>query len=408
MKHLLVTISFIALAFCGKAQTDNKVVIGTIDSIQSKILNEKRKIWVYVPPNDGTSEKYEKQRYPVVYLTDGDYHFITVVSMIQQLHPSWGNPFCPNMIVVGILNTDRTRDLTPTHAVYIPEDSTSGGGENYISFIEKELIPYIDSKYPSEPYKMLIGHSIGGLAVMQTFVHHTNLFNSYVCVDPSLWWDNLTLLKESRALLANKKFQGTSLFLGSSSSFVDIEMDINKLSTDTTDTNIQFIRSNLELRDSLESYKKKGLKFQSKYYKDNEHNTVSLIANYDALRFIFNDYTLKISAKEIIDSTIDLLDKFKQHYSDISKQMGYEVKPPGNTINDIGYWALFEKRFMKAEALFKYNLDRFPGSYKVYVAMGDYYAAIGDTSNAIINYKKSLSIEEIADIRKKLEKVQGK
>ena len=115
-----------AFTFCGKAQTDNKIVIGTVDSIQSKILNEKRKIWVYVPPNDGTSEKYEKQRYPVVYLTDGDYHFITVVSMIQQLHPSWGNPFCPNMIVVGILNTDRTRDLTPTHAVYIPEDSTSG------------------------------------------------------------------------------------------------------------------------------------------------------------------------------------------------------------------------------------------------------------------------------------------
>jgi uncharacterized protein len=164
----------------------------------------------------------------------------------------------------------------------------------------------------------------------------------------------------------------------------------------------------LELRDSLENYKKKGLKFQGKYYKDNEHNTVSLIANYDALRFIFNDFTLKISAKEITDSTIDLLDKFKQHYSDISKQMGYEVKPPGRMINDFGSGELNEKQFKKAYSLFSYNLDRFPGSYKVYEAMGDYYDAIDDKTNAIIYYKKSLAIEEIADIRKKLEKVQGK
>jgi hypothetical protein len=227
-------------------------------------------------------------------------------------------------------------------------------------------------------------------------------------VDPSLWWDNLTLLNASRTLLAKKKFQGTSLLLGYSSGTVDIEMDMNKLSADTTDNDIKFIRTILQLIDSLKSYKKKGLRFQAKYYKDNEHNTVSLIANYDALRFIFNDYTLKISAQDIADSSIDLLAKFKQHYSDISKQMGCEVKPPGNTINDIGYRALSEKRFKKAEAFFTYNLNRFPGSYKVYEAMGDFYTAVGDTTKAVSNYKKSLSIEEVTDIRKKLEKVQGK
>jgi predicted alpha/beta superfamily hydrolase len=119
--------------------------------------------------------------------------------------------------------------MTPTHPVYIPEDRTPGGRENYN--------PFIDSKYPSEPHKMLIGHSMAGLAIRQTFVHHTNLFNAYVCVDPGLCWDKLTLLKEFRTLLANKMFQETSLFLGSFSSFIDFKMDINELSKDSLHVN---------------------------------------------------------------------------------------------------------------------------------------------------------------------------
>ena len=140
--------------------------------------------------------------------------------MIQLLSTVRDNMVCPEMIVVGIPNTDRTRDLTPTHVVVDPpfmdsaSSKNSGGGERFISFIEKELMPYIDKQYPTEPYKMLIGHSFGGLTVMQIFVHHTDLFNSYICVDPSMWWDKQTLLKETKKLLASKKFQGTSIFLG--------------------------------------------------------------------------------------------------------------------------------------------------------------------------------------------------
>lgn len=401
MKHLLVSISFIAFSLCGIAQADNKIVIGTVDSIQSKILNEKRKIWIYVPPNDGTSEKFEKKRYPVVYLLDGDFIFLQTVSIIQQLHPFWGDPVCPEMIVVGIPNTDRMRDLTPTHVVYEPGDSTSGGGEKFISFIERELMPYIDHKYPTEPYKILIGHSLGGLAVMQAFVHHTNLFNSYVAIDPSVWWDKHATINELQTIFKHKKFQGTSFFLGFSSVF-NIEMDVKELSKDTMHTDYSLNLSILTLRDSLESYKKNGLNFQRKYFKDDWHNTVSLIAEYDALRFIFKDYFFKLPDNDTTDAAIGLIDQYKRHYAK------FGMEPPGSMINDAGYSALFAKKYKTAEAFFNYNLGRYPASYKVYVAMGDYYAAIGDKPNAIINYKKSLAIEEIADIRKKLEKAQGK
>ena len=411
IKHFLFSISFVALIFSTKAQTDNKIIIGKIDSIQSTILNEKRKIWIYVPSEDA-SGIYAKQRYPVVYLLDGDAHFSSVVGMIQQLSTVNGNMICPDMIVVGIPNTDRTRDLTPTHVDVDPPfmdsafSKTSGGGEKFISFIEKELMPYIDAQYPTEPYKILIGHSFGGLTVMQTFVHHTNLFNSYICIDPSMWWDKQTLLKEAKKVLADKKFQGTSLFLAIANTMED-GMDINTVSKDTSGST-RHIRSILELRSYFENNNQNGLKYRSKYYNDDSHGSVPLIAEYDALHFLFDFYPLKLTFRDFTDTTAALADKYKKHFSTVSKQMGYKVAPSEDLINGMGYQALGSKQFKKAESFFKYNIDNYPESYNVYDSMGDYYVAIGDKPNAIKYFEKALSIKENPDTRKKLEKLQGK
>ena len=114
MKRILLFLALsilTALVFAqGKVEKES-IVIGKIDSVQSNILGENRKIWVHVP--DGAANS--KERLPVVYVLDGDGHFSSVVGMIQQLSTVNGNMMCPKMIVVGIPNTDRTRDLTPTH-----------------------------------------------------------------------------------------------------------------------------------------------------------------------------------------------------------------------------------------------------------------------------------------------------
>jgi predicted alpha/beta superfamily hydrolase len=130
MKKLTLSVFTAFFSLCALAQKDNKVTIGTIDSIQSKVLNEQRKIWVYVPSSWHADSK---QRYPVLYLLDGDAHFYSVVGMIQQLSQVNGNTICPEMIVVGIPNTDRTRDLTPTHVDADPPfiDSTSSKTSGY-------------------------------------------------------------------------------------------------------------------------------------------------------------------------------------------------------------------------------------------------------------------------------------
>lgn len=409
MKKLILLAVFVALSFVANAQTDNKIIIGKIDTIPSKILGEKRKIWVHVP---NSSANNAKKKYPVVYLLDGSSHFSSVVGMIQQLSTVNGNMICPEMIVVGIPNTDRTRDLTPTH---VKEDlpmmdsnasKTSGGGENFIAFIEKELIPYIDSQYPTESYKMFIGHSFGGLAVMQTFIHHTNLFNSYICIDPSMWWDKEKFLKETQKALAEKRFDGKSLYLGIANTMEE-GMTIETVQKDTS-TATRHIRSILQLQRTFENNKQNGLKYRGKYYNEDTHGSVPLITEYDALHFIFDYYPLTISFKEYLDSTSILATKYEKHFTNVSKQIGYKVSPPENDINSMGYEALDDKKFKKAESFFKLNIVNYPESSNVYDSMGDYYKAVGDKPNAINHFQKALSIKENADTRKKLEQLQGK
>jgi predicted alpha/beta superfamily hydrolase len=179
MKNSIAFILLVIISLSSHAQTDNKIVIGKVDSVYSTILKEKRKVWVYLP-NMKAGMQNPGQRYPVVYLLDGDGHFESVAGMIQQLSQVNGNTIVPEMIIVGIPNTDRTRDLTPTHIISDPPmmDSNStkntGGGENFTAFLEKELMPHIDSLYPTQPFRILIGHSFGGLTVMNIITNHTN------------------------------------------------------------------------------------------------------------------------------------------------------------------------------------------------------------------------------------------
>ncbi|GAB2470876.1 hypothetical protein GCM10011375_38460 [Hymenobacter qilianensis] len=386
-------------------------MLGKKDSIQSKILGTKRLFYVHLPTSNSAAGA-AKKRYPVAYVFDAEAQFASTVSTIQFLSTHY-NSVCPEMIVVGILPENRRKELTPTHADIIPpywdsvSTKASGGGEQFIAFIEKELIPYIDSHYPTQPYKMLIGHSLGGLMVMQTLVHHTALFNAYIYIDPSMWWDNQALLKETKRALEKRHFAGTALYLGFANT-VDDDILLNNIHADTTfDT--KHLRSILTLQSYLEKNKQNGLNYTGKYYENDSHMSVPLIAVYDALHFLFNFYPIKINVKE--ENNPDptyLVNKIKSHYAYASKQMGYKVFPAEELLNWNGHNALNKKQYEKAKRLFDYYLAIYPEIAAANACMGDYYQAINETKNALAYFEKSLAIQENAAIRKKVEKMQGK
>jgi predicted alpha/beta superfamily hydrolase len=408
MKSKLFILSFLIItnAWC---QKDNKIVIGTVDSIYSKVLNEQRKLWISLPASYGRGLN-AAVRYPVIYLLDGDGHFQSIAALLKQFSTN-GNSLSPEMIIVGITNTNRTRDLSPTHFTLGPDGKampglrSSGGGEKFTTFIEQELIPYIESTYPVAPYRMLIGHSLGGLLVMNTFVNHREMFNAYVAIDPSMWWDNERLLKQTKMILNQQSFDGRSLFLAVANTMEE-GMDTSKVKNDTSGNTLH-IRSNLKLVEMLQQHKANKLNWAWKYYKDETHATVPFLAEYDAIRWAFKNYALHIPGNSP-GADAFTVDYVSRHYDSVSRFMGYKILPDEQTVNSLGYQLMSEGRINKASDFFQLNIANFPTSFNVYDSMGDFYQETGNLSKAIELYTKALTIKEISDTRKKLQNLLSK
>lgn len=200
-----ILFTFQSMAF---AQTTNAkpLTIGEIRTIKSKILNEERALNIYLPQNFDKTKSY-----PIIYLLDGSMNedFIHVTGLIQFFNQMYS---MPETIVVGIANIDRKRDFTfHTDLKDLQKDyPTTGHSDKFISFLEKELKPYVESQFKTTD-KYLFGQSLGGLLATEILLKKPEMFNNYFIISPSLWWDDESLLKQTPQLLA--KIQDTKKFI---------------------------------------------------------------------------------------------------------------------------------------------------------------------------------------------------
>jgi len=396
---------------CAQTVKNNLVIIGKTDSLRSKILNEERTVWIYLPLGyDPTQSK----RYPVTYLLDAEWNFAAFSGMVNELSSVIGNTVFPQMIIVAIPNTDRTRDLTPTNALVDPggkiiaDFKTSGGGENFTSFIKTELIPHIDSAYHTAPYKLLVGHSFGGLTAINILLNHTELFNDYLVIDPSMWWDSHKLLNQAREQLKEKRFEGHSMFLAIAHTQPGL-MDTLAVQKDTSGAT-NHLRSIIQLKNILQQNPASGLHWGYKYYDGDSHGSVPLIAEYDGLHFLFSYYDFPAGFLGSLNDPnikVDLQSVFTRHYREISKHFGFEVLPSEDLLNELGGYFLQINLRDRAFTMFSMNLKYYPGSAGALSSMGDYYAYVKNKASAIDYYTRSLKVKEDADVRKKLEKLQA-
>jgi predicted alpha/beta superfamily hydrolase len=396
MKTFLYSLTIFLFSFCAKAQENNPFTVGFEKSSTSKILGEQRKVWIHIPNSNEGNENAGKGRYPVIYLLDGDANFNSIVG-ITEFMSSAG--LCPPMIVVGILHPARMTDLTFGTDKETP--GIFGRGEKFMRYVEMELMPYIESNYPTAPYKIFIGHSVGGLTVVNTLIHHPYLFNAYVSLDGALWWNNQQIVTEAKMVLANEHYKGKTLFMALANR-LEIGMDTLKVQKDTTE-GTELIRSNLEFIKDVFKNKTNQLRFQHKFYENDDHSSVRLIGEYDALRFIFDYYKLKIYDSELENPNFKLDSLLVTHYKNVSAQIGYLIKPDESQVNNLGYYMLRQKQFIKAEALFKLNITNYPETANCYDGLGDLYLATGDKLKAIENFKKTLSLKMIPETKQKLE-----
>ena len=207
------------LACAANAQEHNLAgpkpfVLGETRELWSKELGEKRVVNIYLPegysPGDTT-------RYPVIYLLDGgaDEDFIHIVGLVQYNTFSWINRV-PRSIVVGIANTDRKRDMTFPSSIAGDRKlcPTSGGSARFMAFLEKDLQPFIQKTYHTSATKTLIGESLGGLLAAEVLFTHPALFDKYIIISPSLWWDDGSLLTYKAPVLQANFNRPIQVYIG--------------------------------------------------------------------------------------------------------------------------------------------------------------------------------------------------
>ncbi len=202
---------------CGAVAAAEKaapLVVGETFTIDSKVLKETRRINVYLPPGYAESRDL---RVPVLYMPDGGIaeDFLHVAGLVQV---SVGNGTMRPFLLVGIENTERRRDMTgPTED---EEDKKIaprvGGSQVFRKFLREELMPQVKERYRTTPETAIVGESLAGLFVVETFLLEPDLFDTYIAFDPSLWWNRQALVQNAEERLkAQPKLEKTLYFASS-------------------------------------------------------------------------------------------------------------------------------------------------------------------------------------------------
>jgi len=257
-------------------QTSTPFELGVIEEIHSALLQETRVLNIYLPESYSASDSLE---YPVIYVLDGSYDedFIHIAGLVQFNTFPWIGQI-PESIVVGIANVDRKRDLSfPTS---IKEDKekypTSGSSAKFISFLAEEVQPFIDTHYRTSSSRMLIGQSMAGMLATEILFTRPTLFDKYVIISPSLWWDN-------RSLLAMQP----EIFSATFTSSTDIYIGVGNEGPTPHDSTIFMQDDARALADKISAAANPAIKVVFDYLPEEDHSTVTHHAVFRAFRLLY-------------------------------------------------------------------------------------------------------------------------
>lgn len=338
------------------------LVLGERIALSSKVMGEERTVLVSLP------ESYARaaRRYPVLYLTDGEAQFEHTRATAAFLSR---NGFMPEVIVVGVTNTDRTRDLSPTRD---PKFPTSGGADRFLDFFEKELIPFVESGYRTAPFRIFAGHSAGGNFAFHAMRVRPDLFQAVIAVSPWLVWDERKELKALTPFLSGDGVKTRAVFFTSGDEGAEMRDVLAQVSG------------------ALKSTRSKSLRFGSANFPDENHGSVVLPSHYAALRMIFDGWSLPVDPAT--EQIVGTLDQVRVRYAGLTERLGFAVQPPENAVNRLGYQALVRKDLAGALGFFRLNATNYPDSANVYDSLGDALEAGGSLEEAAQSFSKAEEI----------------
>ena len=306
-------------------------------AIDSAVLGEKRDLVVYLPAGYQNSQ----DRYPVLYLTDGDIqgpHTAGTIDYLAKFEQM------PPMIVVGMVNPPetRTRDLTVT-----PSDKQNPNqlenADRFLAFVENEVIPFVKQQYRTLDYQVLSGTSHGGQFAINALVKRPGLFHGIIAISPSLYWYNQQLLGLAEQGLKSHRLQGHL--------FVSIA---NEEST-MTEPYQRFV-------ELLARYPSDRLVVASQTFSNETHNTTVLQGQYAGLKHLFSGWAIAEGEPKTL---ADLQAKFASR----SKLLKTDLMIPQDKANGYAGWLQYLNRQDDALALLQWNRANYPQSLNAHTAL---------------------------------------
>ncbi len=358
---LVFTASFLGQEATAQTRSTD-IILGQTLTLTSKTFGRDVPVLVYVP----NSYAAGSLRYPVLYILNA-YPFAFTCGTVELLA---GNMEIPEMIVVGVPPFDRGYVPTP----FEERGESPTPTDLSIRFLKEELIPFIDNNYRTNAYRILYGHSVGGLFTMYTLFNYPDLFTAYLAGSPwfqsldQYWLKNIEKMSKVRNL--DNKF---------------LHMTVGNQETQLT------IDTYRELEKWMNAQSLGSLIWKSAWVEGNHGSMVGRVI-YDGLMFFFNGW--RIPQSEIMDGDIDKIDAHIKASAAKWEKYGFDASAiiPERQLNALGYFFINRKDLDKAIKVLSYNIRRFPKSFNAHDSLGEAYMVKGDKENAIKYYQLAVEL----------------
>jgi predicted alpha/beta superfamily hydrolase len=370
--HFTVLVAFLMLAR-GAAGENPPSIAGDVRSftLQSRFLDDAREIRIALPRDYDRSD----DRYPVLYVLDADWHLLPAVAAVRMLAETSyiQSHRIPDLIVVGIARGDRNRDCTPTrcesqHGMSFP---TSGGADTFHRFLEEELIPAVDSRFRTHPHRILAGWSLGGLFAMHALLEWPDIFNGYIAISPSLWWDGRLLVDRAEELARSGAVRDRDLVL----------------TIGTSEEGGLCFEAVQDLVQRWREVPLPGLRMSFLEIPGEDHNHGPYKAYFDGLRTIFADWFFPEAAFE------GGLETLESHYAALSGRYGHPVGIPDHLFVALARSYLAEERFTEALDVVEAECAQNPGSAMSRFHLGEIRRQAHDPAGARDAYRRAMELE---------------
>lgn len=377
-----------------QSPVEASVALGQGRTLWSSVLQEPRQLLISLPANYERSAK----AYPVVYLLDGEMQFSHAAGVLHFLGAF--NERIPEMILVAIVNTDRGRDFVPPARnpawrgdPMWREEYERSNPDAFLQFIATELIPWMAERYRTVPYRVLVGHSFGGVFSTHTLINRPDVFQAHIAISPSLWYDGEALVASTEAGI-RRLSSPPRLFI----SWADHEDNI-RISTE-------------KLVQALTRKPPPKLQWTHRYYQGEDHMSTPHRALYDGLEWVFAGWRMPRPEE---DSGGPSLSQVEAHYAALSQRFGFPVAPPATVLNQVAQNLLQQAKTEDALELLRRNAREHRDVAFTHNALGAALEKLGRREEALHAYEDAVraALEDdspygdpVGDYREKVRKLR--